>query len=91
MNKIKTIFKGKFLFIFGPFFLLWLLRYIVPNYTISSKTPPASLIRIMPAAISHKFTFLCKDASNLPQDTYARSKAALPVFLTIRLSGKFFL
>ena len=39
MNKIKTIFKGKFLFIFGPFFLLWLLRYIVPNYTISSKTP----------------------------------------------------
>ena len=39
MNKIKTFLQGKFLFIFGPFILLWLLRYIIPNYTISSKTP----------------------------------------------------
>ena len=39
MNKIKTFLQGKFLFIFGPFIFLWLLRYIIPNYTISSKTP----------------------------------------------------
>ena len=39
MNKIKNFLNKNFFFIFGPFLFLWLLRYIIPNYTITSKTP----------------------------------------------------
>ena len=66
---------------------------ILLNFSNSklSTTPPASFINIVPAAISHRFTFFCKQPSNLPEDTYAKSKAALPVFLIIKFSGIFFL
>ena len=43
--------------------------------------PPASWISKIPGAISQMFNFSWKNPSNLPEATYARSKAALPEFL----------
>ena len=40
--------------------------------------PPASRTTKIPAAISHGFTPLSQNPSNLPAATYAKSKAALP-------------
>ena len=81
------MFKSELILSFDAF------RIILPNFFKSklSTTPPASLISIVPAAMSHKFTFFCKQQSNLPEDTYAKSKAALPVFLISKFSGRFFL
>ena len=63
------------------------------NFSISKlpTIPPASFISTVPAAMSQRFTFFCKQPSNLPEETYAKSRAALPVFLIIKLLGIFFL
>ena len=56
-----------------------------------STIPPASFISKVPAAMSQRLTFFCKHPSNLPEDTYAKSSAALPVFLIKKFSGRLFL
>ena len=36
---MKKYLKSNLIFIFGPFLILWSLRYVLPNYTIASKEP----------------------------------------------------
>ena len=81
------MFKSPLILSFDAFMLILLNSLNSKLSTI----PPASFINIVPAAISHRFTFFCKQPSNLPHETYAKSKAALPVFLIIKFSGRFFL
>ena len=51
---------------------------------ISFIVPPASFTISIPAAISHKFNFIMKKPSNLPDPTYAKSRAAQPEFLIFK-------
>ena len=55
--------------------------FLILLRSISLITPPASLIKTIPAAMSHKFKLLCAYPSSLPDATYAISSAAHPDLL----------
>ena len=56
-------------------------KFLILLRSISFIIPPASLIKTIPAAISHKFKLFCAYPSNLPEATYAISSAAHPDLL----------